>query len=224
MALGNVRWREYLAVGTSSGWYVTLPLDFVEECCWRKYFLQSHSCKSLMRIVLGRKISGLTRTVSLDEYPMSAAFVVERNQTWNIWHDLGQVGDTFVDQYEICSNVGSVVPLPCLSGFVIRFCGNDYLISWIFSVIIFIYPDLFDSVLLGEFLEGMSLWYIAAFSFWNRITSDEIVEWRMRFVRNLTIVVWILRPTDDSLSPGPCLGNVGMRGIGSGPDVHYGNR
>jgi hypothetical protein len=94
---------------------------------------------------------------------------------------------------------------------VIRFCGNDYLISWIFSVIIFIYPDLFDSVLLGEFLEGM-------------ITSDEIAEWRMRFVRKLTIVVWILRPTDDSLSPGPCLGNVGMRGIGSGPDVHYGNR
>ena len=45
------------------------------------------------------------------------------------------MGDTFVDQYEICSNVGSVVPLSCLSGFVIRFCGNDYLISWIFSVI-----------------------------------------------------------------------------------------
>ena len=119
------------------------------------------------------------------------------------------MGGTFVDQYEICLNVGSVVPLPCLSGFVIRFCGNDYLISWIFSVIIFIYPDLFDSVLLGEFLEGMSLWYIAPFSFWSRITSDEIAEWRMRFVRKLTIVVWILRPTDDSLSPGPCLGNVG---------------
>ena len=67
------------------------------------------------------------------------------------------MGGTLVDQYEICLNVGSVVPLPCLSGFVIRFCGNDYLISWIFSVIIFIYPDLFDSVLLGEFLEGMSL-------------------------------------------------------------------
>ena len=54
---------------------------------------------------------------------------------------------------------------------------------------IFIYSSLFDSLVLGEFLEGISLWYIAAaFSFWNRITGEEIAECRMHFIRNLTIV------------------------------------
>jgi hypothetical protein len=47
--------------------------------------------------------------------------------------------------------------------------------------------------------------------------SDEIIEWRLLFVRNLTIDVWILRPMDGSLSPGPCLGNLGCgRDIGGG--------
>jgi hypothetical protein len=83
------------------------------------------------------------------------------------------MGDVFVDQYEICSYVKDVVWFPYSSEFMIRFCGNDYLISWIFSVMIFIYSSLFDSLVLGEFLEGISLWYIAAaFSFWNWITSE----------------------------------------------------
>ena len=66
-----------------------------------------------------------------------------------------ELSETFVNKNEICSYAESVVRLPCSSGFVIRFCGNDYLISWIFSVTIFIHPILFDSVVLGEFLEGM---------------------------------------------------------------------
>ena len=44
-----------------------------------------------------------------------------------------EVGNTFVDQYEDCSNLGSVVRLPCPSGYMICFFGNDYLISWKFS-------------------------------------------------------------------------------------------
>jgi len=94
--------------------------------------------------------------------------------------------------------------------YTIRFCGNDYLISWIFSVTIFNYLIIFGSVVLGEFMKGNSCDIFAAFRFWNRITSEEIAECRLRFVHNLAIFdVWILRPIDDSISPGPFLGNVG---------------
>ena len=44
-----------------------------------------------------------------------------------------KVGDGFIYQYEICSNVGSAIWLPWPSVCRIRFCGNDYLISWIIS-------------------------------------------------------------------------------------------
>jgi hypothetical protein len=68
-----------------------------------------------------------------------------------------ELSETFVEMNEICSYVEDVVRLPYSSEFMIRFCGNDYLISWIFSVMIFIYSSLFDSLVLGEFLEGLSL-------------------------------------------------------------------
>ena len=74
---------------------------------------------------------------------------------WAVWRSGPGLWVHYRDRSKIgCwrkSYIEGVVRLSFSSGFMIRFCGNDYFVSWIFAVMIFIYSNLFDSFVLGEF-------------------------------------------------------------------------